>query len=424
MKTVSNKYFFASFVDRDSTHMMLVRLWQAVTNTKMLSEEEVDQIIACEYGEGEEEDRMDNESLESENEQQTAANITLSASHKPLAKWMRECEGKHILDKTFPRPVSELRRLIYSNDNFYFNFQKERGTTELDIGDWEDDQERGAKVREVGYNMALNNPVGPKSCQVKETQVLKEMSAEVKMFSVDTEADNSGVPYADSFSVLTHNFLLEVGPDSSRLIAKAEIKFKKELWGFLKDKIETNAWAGIKNFYESLASSLETYKECEPQQASLQQRRAKHAVPEMRPGWSRASQQTLLVVVVMVVLLITSLINTIVLYRLSRLPTDSEVEMMENLPPPPDLTRLPSDSPGWLDLVTRQAELHAVRTRYLRQQMVAASQHIAAAEAAMANIRQTLEAWRPYHWLEEGEHCDSNTHNCDQTGDQMSKTEF
>ena len=147
-------------------------------------------------------------------------------------------------------------------------------------------------------------------------------------------------------------------------------------------------------------------------------------MPEMRPGWSRASQQTLLVVVVMVVLLITSLINTIVLYRLSRLPTDTEVEMMESLPPPPDLTSLPSDSPGWLDLVTRQAELHAVRTRYLRQQMVAASQHIAAAEAAMANIRQTLETWRPYHWLEEGEHCDSNTHNCDQTGDQMSKTEF
>ena len=424
VKTVSNKYFFASFVDRDSTHMMLVRLWQAVTNTKMLSEEEVDQIIACEYGEGEEEDRMDNESLESESDQQRNATVTLSAGHKPLAKWMRECEGKNIVDKTFPRPVSELMRLIYSNDNFYFNFQKERGTTELDIGDWEVEPETGAKVRDVSYNMALNNPVGPKSCQVKETQVLKEMSPEVKMFSVDTEADNSGVPYADSFSVLTHNCLLEVGPDSSRLIAKAEIKFKKELWGFLKDKIETNAWAGIKNYYESLTSSLETYKECEPQQASLQQRRAKLVVPELRSGWSRTSQQTLLVSVVMVVLLITSLINTIVLYRLSRLPTGSEPEKMESLPPPPDLTRPPSDSSGWLELLTRQAEIHSVRTRYLRQQMVAASQHIAAAEAAMANIRETLETWRPYHWLEEDPHCDTNHDNCDQTGDQMSKTEF
>merc|ERR1719219_2411633 len=95
------------------------------------------------------------------------------------------------------------------------------------------------------------------------------------------------------------------------------------------------------------------------------------------------------------------------------------------LPPPPDMASLPADSPGWLDLVTRQAEVHSARTRYLRQQMVAASQHIAAAEAAMANIRQTLETWRPYHWLQDGGHCDTNHHhNCDQTGDQTSNTEF
>ena len=48
-----------------------------------------------------------------------------------------------------------------------------------------------------------------------------------------------------------------MGPDPSRLIAKAEIKFRK-LWGFLKDKIETNAWVGIKNYYESLTSSMKT----------------------------------------------------------------------------------------------------------------------------------------------------------------------
>ena len=49
--------------------------------------------------------------------------------------------------------------------------------------------------------MELNNPVGPKKCQVKETQILKELSgaAASKIFCVDTEADNSGVPYADSF---------------------------------------------------------------------------------------------------------------------------------------------------------------------------------------------------------------------------------
>ena len=419
VKTVTNKYFFASFVDRDSSHMMLVRLWQAVTNGKMLSEEEVDQIIACEYGEGEEEDRIDNESLESENEEKSAG-LGTSPSNKPLAKWMRDCEGKTIIDKTFPRPVSELMRLIYSNDNFYFNFQKERGTTELDIGDWEADQDSGSKVRDVSYNMALNNPVGPKKCQVRETQVQRKLSAEVEMFSIDTEAENSGVPYADSFSVITHNCLLETGPDSSRLIAKAEIKFKKELWGFLKDKIETNAWAGIKDYYESLGSSLETYRECEPQQASSsrQQRRARPVSPQETRPWGQHSG---LLSIVMVVLILTSLINSLVLYRLSRLPTESEEVEAGHLAPP-SLSRLPSDDPEWVDLVARQAELHSARTRFLRQQMVEASQHIAAAERAMTKMRETLESWRPYHWLQED--CDNQHRDCDQTEDQTQHTEL
>ena len=230
--------------------MMLARLWQAVTNTKLLSEEEVEV-------QGE------------EKEQRNAASaaVTLSASQKPLTEWLRECEGKHIVDKTFPRPLSELMKLLYSDDSFYSNFQKDRGTTELDIGAWEVEPETGAKARDLTYSVALNNYifVGPKSCQVKETQVLKEM-LEVQMFSVDTEADNSGVPYADSFSVLTHNCLLEVGPESSRLIAKAEIKFKRELWGFLKDKIEAILLADITNYYESLTSSLETFRDSKPQQ--------------------------------------------------------------------------------------------------------------------------------------------------------------
>merc|ERR1719410_2105485 len=106
--------------------------------------------------------------------------------------------------------------------------------------------------------MELNNPVGPKKCLVKETQVLRE---EARMMTVDTVADNSGVPYADSFSVLTHNCLLDTGPASTRLIAKAEIRFKKELWGFLKDKIETNAWSGIRSYYSSLSAALEDYSE-------------------------------------------------------------------------------------------------------------------------------------------------------------------
>ena len=116
-------------------------------------------------------------------------------------------------------------------------------------------------------------------------------------------------------SVLTHNCLVEDGPSSSRLIAKAEIKFKKELWGFLKDKIETNAWSGIKNYYSSLSSSLVVYSESEPQQASLQPKQKTKSESSTQRG--KSMFQPWLISTVMIVLMMTAVLNTIILYRLS-----------------------------------------------------------------------------------------------------------
>ena len=418
ISTADSKFFFASFVDRDSSHMMLTRLWQAVAGDNPLSDEDVDQIIACEYGEGDEAD-IDN----SLNDDEDIAAHDISVSDKEqnnnnsnskavsLAQWLRDCDGDVVTDKTFARSKAELFRLVYSNDNFYFNFQKERGTTELDIGDWEEG-EAGVKEREVSYNMELNNPVGPKKCQVKESQVLRDVDGD-KMLTVDTVADNSGVPYADSFSVLTHNCLLDTGPDSSRLIAKVEIKFKKELWGFLKDKIQTNAWAGIKDYYSSLSNALEMYSEAEPQQARLQTKiRTRQSVTDTS-GTSSVFRPWL-VATIMIILMVTSLINTFILYRLSELSgTPPPLPPIEHTPLPPDL---PTDQEGWVRLVTRQAEIHEARTRILKHRLMTAAQHIANAEASLASIGELLDQWKPFDWLDQDmNYCDDGNKICDKS---------
>ena len=312
ISTAENKFFFASFVDRDSSYQMLVRLWQAVTADQPLSEEDIAQVVACEYGEGDE-DEADSAGTSEEEEEAAEAGTGGEVDHQggieqdgprdAVAAWLASCGGTTVIDRTFPRPVRELFRLLYSNDNFYFNFQKERGTTELEIGDWEAGPGAGAgRGREVSYNMALYNPVGPKQCQVREVQTLVEDPAG-KFFLVDTVAENSGVPYADSFSVLTHNCLVEAGDgSSSRLVARAEIPFTRDLWGFLKvrncplklgcaktikcilqDKIETNAWSGIRGYYTALGAALDGYSESAPQRASRQQRRGRTG-PRGRPG--------------------------------------------------------------------------------------------------------------------------------------------
>jgi len=422
--TKDNKYFFASFVDRDSSHMMLFRLWQAALANQWLSDEDIDQIIACEYGEGEEDDDGDSDCPDTEDDVDIGdpklATTSTSPSTPPcipstcssvqpvLSTWMNRCEGTTVCDKTFPRPLEELYRLLYSNDNFYFNFQKERGTTELEIGDWETVEDSGRKVREVSYNMALNNPVGPKKCQVKETQTLSKDNIENQIYCIETTADNSGVPYADSFSVVTHSCLVDAGNNTARLVARAEIIFKKDLWGFLKDKIETNAWSGIKTYYSSLSLALESYSETAPQQASMQKHQARMArrnTIKSRRDWPPMTTlawniitQPLLLYMVMMFLLVTSFINTMVLYRLAYISTP--------LPsPPPDLPPLPSlptDQAGWLDLLAKQAEQHTLRSSHLRQQLLAATEHMSQAEQALEKLRSGLEAWQPYDWLGEG----------------------
>ena len=58
-----------------------------------------------------------------------------------------------------------------------------------------------------------------------------------QIYCIDTEAENSGVPYADSFIVKTHICIYAVTATTSQFLVRADIVFKKELWGFLQEKI-------------------------------------------------------------------------------------------------------------------------------------------------------------------------------------------
>ena len=54
--------------------------------------------------------------------------------------WISTTAGTDICDRIVSKSLEQLYDLLFSNSNFYFNFQKDRGTTELDIGNWEEDE--------------------------------------------------------------------------------------------------------------------------------------------------------------------------------------------------------------------------------------------------------------------------------------------
>jgi len=435
-----NKYFFASFVERDNSFMLLFTLWQAVLTGQPLPDEEIDQIIATQYGEGDD-DEVDSECEDHPVDGGNASKDCNTSAEVPssveaiFSKW-QENSGNIVCDKIFPKPINQIYRLLYTNDNFYFNFQKERGTTELEIGDWET-EEQGEKAREVRYNMALNNPVGPKTCQVKEMQSLSQNNVEDKIYCIETVAENSGVPYADSFSVVTRSCLIDVGKDQTKFVAKAEIKFKKDLWGFLKDKIETNAWSGIKSYYSSLSEALESYSENAPQKASLQtkQIRAAKRTNQANKSWAGFTAmawniltQPLLLYFVMLFLFVTSVMNTIILYQLTTM-SDVGVTHPEFPPLPPTLKHFPTDQAGWLELLSKQSESHSLRSAHLREQLLAATKYISKAEEALINLKDGLDKWEPYVWIDDNcvtkdgklvcDKMDASTNNIPASKDEM-----
>jgi len=410
LRTSDVDYFFATFANRDATFAIMYRIWEGIQNNQPMSEEEVCQVIMCQYPE---EDTVDGaESYSSsappllpEPEQSCGPEELSEEVERTLSSWKESVPGSMVLERSISKPLDQVYSLLYSNSNFYFTFQKDRGSTELDVGDWEQ-AENSTSSREVAYNMKMNNPVGPKTCQVKELQIQRDGTVPGKIYCIDTEAFNSGVPYADSFTVRTHICAYREGRDSCKLMVRAEIVFKKDLWGFLKEKIETNAWNGIRSFYKDLAESLESYSEedidvAESVTSKLQALHGQADAPSPAAvtadaaavGVDAASSQTglssnFILQVVIFVLCVTCFVNVLVLWRLSGSSGEdpatpaAAVLTLPNIPPE-YLTSLPESDQEWIRLLRAQAARHHQSAQSISETLTQVSQALAEAEKTL-----------------------------------------
>lgn len=59
-----------------------------------------------------------------------------------------------------------------------------------------------------------------------------------KMYAIDSETQNAGIPYADSFAISTHYCLNKVSETESSLVVYSDIKYKKSVWGVIKSKLK------------------------------------------------------------------------------------------------------------------------------------------------------------------------------------------
>jgi hypothetical protein len=204
-------YFFTTFHNRDSTFDILTMLWGTAKNGDMISEDEICQIIMVQYPEEDVGDVAASRptsvafslgppstldiNLDQNQNQTRDPGVGMSEHLKEIVNdWLESVPGNIVLNIVIQKPVGDIQTLLFTNSNFYFTFQKNRGTTELDVADWESGAGEQGRTREVSYNMKINNPVGPKTSQVKEIQIERTCSTPDQIECIDLEAVNSGFP--------------------------------------------------------------------------------------------------------------------------------------------------------------------------------------------------------------------------------------
>ena len=254
VSTIDQSHFFASFQNRTSAYMSLVRLWQAVQTNKELSEDDIHQIIACEYGMAwTTEDGPDIDILEEEIPMEY-----VNASEN-IKDFLKDAKGQVIFDEKFDISVKDLFNQIFSRNDSQSALREKRGATNVKVSDWEKKGEMDKENREIHFNIDGNKvpvPLG-ENCKVKEFQVKTEIPlADSRLMNIVTVVNFSGPPYADSFILVTNDFLMETGPNSSRLISTLDVQFKKDIWDHFQKKIEKRAWSNTKDYYCSLSKSL------------------------------------------------------------------------------------------------------------------------------------------------------------------------
>lgn len=81
------------------------------------------------------------------------------------------------------------------------------------------------------------------------------------LYSVDSNAINAGIPYADSFNVLVHICMQKISETESSVQVFGQVKYRKSVWGIVKSMIEKNCMTGLDDYYAALSKAL--HLECE-----------------------------------------------------------------------------------------------------------------------------------------------------------------
>lgn len=308
-------------------------------------------------------------------------------------------QGKELLYTVVALPIDMVFNLLFVQEHFMTDVYTVKKTYDLVFGAWED-QEDGHRGRQVTYTMTLpSSNLGPKVSYVTEKQVILANSKPGEAYVVEFEATNSGIPYADAFSIASHYCLRKEDENKTRIGVWGNIKYKKTLWGLIKTMIEKNSYSGMEALLAEVVIQLGT--EADRLAAPKGTRRRRRIVADKNHGASKHSttasharkadgegvsrSAVLAVLTAMVVLAVG---NAVLYYKLSRLEQKSS-PLDDTLP----ASRYLSVTGSWkvvAQILQRQEDIHQKQLEEWKEKLQQASTTLREVQKSLEMIVNTI----------------------------------
>ncbi|XP_077454358.1 protein Aster-A isoform X1 [Stigmatopora argus] len=184
------------------------------------------------------------------------SNSSDTQEESEVESFCADLNGRLHVNAAVRMSVDKLHDLLFSADtHFIRHLFSQRHFTDLAVGEWRPDG-GGSTSRVLSYTIALNNPLGPKTAPVVETQTLHKSSAQGECYVVDSEVITSGIPYQDYFYTVHRYCLTAIKKNKSRLRISSDICYRKQPWSLVKALIEKNTWSGIEEYYRHMESEV------------------------------------------------------------------------------------------------------------------------------------------------------------------------
>ncbi|KAM7421381.1 hypothetical protein PAMA_015491 [Pampus argenteus] len=185
------------------------------------------------------------------------SNSSDTQEESEVESFCADLSGRLHVNTAVRMSVDKLHDLLFSADtHFIQHLFSQRHFTDLLVGEWQQDSSSGNTSRVLSYTIALNNPLGPKTAPVVETQTLHKSSARGECYVVDSEVITSGIPYQDYFYTVHRYCLTSINKHKSRLRVSSDICYRKQPWSLVKALIEKNTWSGIEEYYRHMESEV------------------------------------------------------------------------------------------------------------------------------------------------------------------------